>query len=51
MHSNTPVLPEGVWQHAGENLRRLKSAHIYYVFAKQNGKQFSHSLKTTDKAG
>jgi hypothetical protein len=42
--------PEGIWQYAGENLRRLKSSGVYYVFAKHGGKQISRSLKTADKA-
>ena len=37
------------WQYAGANLRRLKQSGVYYLFAKRNGKQFSRSLKTTDK--
>ena len=45
-----PESPEGIWQYAGENLRRLKTSGIYYAFGKRNGKQFSKSLKTKDKA-
>jgi site-specific recombinase XerD len=50
MSLNAPESPDGVWIHAGENLRRRKSSNVYYIFAKRNGKQFSRSLKTTDKA-
>ena len=50
MNAKASPLPEGIWQYAGENLRRLKSSGIYYVFAKHGGKQISRSLKTKDKA-
>ena len=50
MNEKASSVPEGIWQYAGENLRRLKSSGIYYVFAKHGGKQISRSLKTTDKA-
>jgi hypothetical protein len=38
------------WLHAGENLRRRKTSGIHYVFARRDGKQFSHSVKTAGKA-
>jgi hypothetical protein len=50
MSLNAPESPDGVWINAGENLRRRKSSNVHYIFAKRNGKQFSRSLKTTDKA-
>ena len=50
MNSQALEPPEGIWQYAGENLRRLKTSGIYYAFGKRNGKQFSKSLKTCDKA-
>jgi hypothetical protein len=49
MHLTQPDDSAGVWQYAGENLRRLKSSGVYYLFVKRNGKQISRSLKTTDK--
>src|SRR5579862_3140357 len=50
MSLDAPKSPDSDWQYAGENLRRRKSSNVYYIFAKRNGKQFSRSLKTTDKA-
>lgn len=49
MNLTQPESPAGRWQHAGENLRRLKTSGVYYVFAKRDGKQISRSLNTTDK--
>jgi len=42
-------MTRGHFQYAGENLRRRKTSGVYYVFGKRKGKQFSCSLKTTDK--
>lgn len=50
MDSNAPESPCGDWQYAGENLKRRKTSGVYYGFAKVKGKQFSKSLKTTDRA-
>lgn len=50
MNSRQPEPTESGWQYAGENLRRLKTSGVYYVFAKRDGKQFRRSLRTTDKA-
>ena len=50
MDLNSPETTHGDWQYAGENLRRLKTSGVYYVFAKRDGKQFRRSLHTTDKA-
>lgn len=50
MHPEPPEKPKGDWIHAGENLWRRKASGVYYVFAKQGGKQFRRSLKTHDKA-
>jgi hypothetical protein len=44
MSLNASESPDGVWIHAGENLRRRKSSNVYYIFAKRNGKQFSCSF-------
>ena len=50
MNSQQPKSSRGDWLHAGENLRRLKSSGVYYLFAKRHDKQFRRSLKTTEKA-
>ena len=50
MDSQQPETNSSNWQYAGENLRRRKTSGVYYVFGKRKGKQFSCSLKTTDKA-
>jgi hypothetical protein len=50
VNSQSTESPCGNWLHAGENLRRLKTSGVYYVFAKRSGKQFRRSLHTTDKA-
>lgn len=49
MNSQQLESPDGRWQYAGENLRRLKTSGIYYAFVKRHGKQISRSLETTDK--
>lgn len=50
MDSHSPESSDDCWQYAGENLRRLKTSGVYYVFTKREGKQFRRSLHTTDKA-
>lgn len=50
MDSHSHEVTRGHYQYAGENLRRRKTSGVYYVFGKRKGKQFSFSLKTTDKA-
>lgn len=50
MNSDAQEATKGRWTFFGGNLRRLKQSGVYYLFAKRNGKQFSRSLKTTDRA-
>ena len=50
MNSQPLESPDGRWQYACENLRRLKTSGVYYAFVKRHGKQKSQTLKTTDKA-
>ena|SRR5271170_5286678 len=50
MDLNAPESPHGDWKHVGENLRRLKTSGMYYVYARRGGKQFRRSFHTTDKA-
>ncbi len=50
MSLQPPEPSRGDWINVGNNLRRLKTSGVYYVFAKRDGKQFRRSLRTTDKA-
>jgi integrase len=50
MNSQPPEPPRGDWINVGNNLRRLKTSGVYYVFAKRKGNQFRRSLHTKDKA-
>jgi integrase len=40
---------QSVFAYAGEGLRRLESSAVYYAWFKHAGKQYHHSLGTTDK--
>src|SRR5262245_29630574 len=42
--------PQKAYQRVGECLWRNTTSGIYYAFVKRRGKQFHHSLKTTDRA-
>ena len=50
MNSQPPEPPRGDWINIGNNLRRLKTSGVYYVFAKRKGNQFRRSLHTKDQA-
>ena len=49
MNLNPPESLESDRIFLGVDWKRRKTSGVYYVFAKRNGKQFSHPLKTTDR--
>src|SRR5437867_9803622 len=46
----SPAAPGKAYVRVGECLWRNAASGIYYAFVKRRGKQFHHSLKTTDRA-